>query len=364
MAEAINAAVIGLGSSGRGKVRALLQSPHIHKIIGVEVDETAAQGARGDFGIEVTDGFEETIQRPDVDWVLIATPNHLHAPQAIAAMRAGKAVLCEKPMANTLEDAREMVRVSKETGVFFQIGFECRYSKLYMMLKEKVDGGYIGQVRHIFCLFIVSAYFPRNSWRVKAKTGGNMFGEKLSHYVDLPRWWNGGEVVEIYASKAPNVVPFYEVADNYEVTYMFDNGTVSHLTYMQHAAGTTLDENDDLTAVLADQAKTGHHLRYVVVGTEGVCEASVFDRYFKFYRFHDDGRLWRTKLVETHTWIKDQDHLHFHNGTDQYLDVARRVAEGEPPFTSAEDSLKTTELCFEVEAQAQRRCPDGVALRR
>ena len=345
-----------MGGSGRGKVSALIESPHVQNIVGVEVSESAAQSARDDFGIEVTDDFDATIARPDIDFVLIATPNHCHASQAIAAMRAGKAVLCEKPMANTIEEAREMVKVGKETGVFFQIGFECHYSKLYMLVKEKIDSDEVGKVRHIFCLYTLSACFPHDSWRVKAETGGDMMGEKLSHYVDLPRWWHGGEIVEVYATKAPNVVPFYEIADNYEATFTFDDGAVSQLTFMQHAAATPFNENDDLTD-LSDQAESGHHLLYIVVGSKGICEASVFGRYFKFYRFRDDGRLWRTELVETHTWQKEDDNKYFHNGTDQYLDLARRVAEGRPPSLSAEDSLKTTELCFEIEAQVQRKSP-------
>jgi predicted dehydrogenase len=288
--------------------------------------------------------------------VLIATPNHLHATQAIAAMRAGKAVLCEKPMANTIEDAREMVRVAQETGAFFQIGFELRCSKLYVMAKEKIDSGELGQVRHIHCIYTLSPSFKRTSWRVKADTGGDMFGEKLSHYVDLPRWWNGGKVVEVYATKAPNVVPYYEIADNYEAIYTFDNGTVSHLIFMHHSAETPFDENDDLTDI-SEQAEGGHNLKYIIVGTKGVCELSVFDRAFKFYRFRLDEDMMRTKLVETHRWEKEEDHLYFHNGLDEYLDAARRVALGEPPFIAPEDGLATTELCFEIEAQAQRRCP-------
>ena len=96
--------------------------------------------------------------------------------------------MCEKPMATTLDDAREMVEFSEKTKAFLQIGFELRYSKLYTKIKEWIQAGFLGDVINTQCTYISCEFIGKESWRIKKAASGGMFGEKLSHYVDLPRW--------------------------------------------------------------------------------------------------------------------------------------------------------------------------------
>ena len=112
---------------------------------------------------------------------LYTAANSAHKELTLQALTAGKAVLCEKPMAVTLGDGREMVETAERLGAFLQIGFEARYSLLYTRVKEWIEAGLLGQVVNTHCYYICSEFHHKGSWRNKLKsTGGNMFGEKLT----------------------------------------------------------------------------------------------------------------------------------------------------------------------------------------
>lgn len=182
-----------------------------------------------------------------------------------------------------------------------------------------------------------------------------MFGEKLSHYVDLPRWWIGDQVEEVYATCAPNVIPYYQVHDNYHCTYRFRNGAVSHLTFMMGQAATF--KGDPLQNAVSQQAGDGHMLRYMIYGDIGAAETDVFPRTIKRWEFGENDYGQTSDWVQTETWSPERDFAYFHNTHDQALDIVRRVAEGEAPKTNPRDALETTRLCFAAEISASENRP-------
>jgi len=177
----------------------------------------------------------------------------------------------------------------------------------------------------------------------------------LSHYVDLTRWWVGAPVTEVYSACAPNVVPYTEVRDNYHTTYRFENGAVSHLTFLQGPAHTY--EMDPLQSVAHDRfdyREVGHKLIYTVVGTEGALESSIFDRSLKVYEHAGkSGHRGNSRLVRVERWKKEEDQIYSHNTRDQNVDIARRALEGRPPAIDPEDAAETMRLCFEFEGAAE-----------
>lgn len=304
------------------------------------------------YGIEATTELRDVLCDPQVRCVFITSSNDAHAGLTIAALEAGKAVLCEKPMAVTLEDARAMVECAEATGGFLQIGFELRYSHLYSGVKKWIDEGLLGEVVNTQCNYIASAW-AKGTWRA-AGVGGNLFGEKLSHYVDLPRWWVGEPVDSIYAVSASNAIPYYHVRDNYQATCRFQNGAVSHLTFMMAPAATF--NGDPLQNVIDQQTGDGHTLRYLVQGTRGAAETDVFARTLKRWEFGDAPGTFTSTLVETITWDKSEDQFWFHNTCHQTHDVVRRVAQGLPPATPACDAFETMRLCFAAEESVAKGC--------
>ncbi len=349
-------AVIGLGNMGSKILPAIRQAPEVSAIAGFDPDPAMAERAR-ESGVEVALSVEALLADPALRLVFIAAPNHLHAPLAIAALEAGKAVLCEKPMATTLADATAMVECAERLGGFLQIGFELRYSRLYQWVKERIDAGLVGRVVNTQCTYICSEFHGRNSWRNYPSSGGGMFGEKLCHYVDLPRWWIGEPVGEVRSISAPNVVPYYEVRDNYHTTLRFASGAVSHLTFMMPVAATL--RHDPLQTHISTHADDGHELRYLICGTQGAIETSVFGRRFRRWEFSDLPEGLHSSVVEDLSWpaTADEDNRFVHNTTDQTLDVIRRVAEGLPPYTEPRDSLETMQIVFAADGDSSEAPP-------
>ena len=174
-----------------------------------------------------------------------------------------------------------------------------------------------------------------------------MFAEKLSHYVDLPRWWIGSDVVDVASFSAPNTIPYYEVRDNYHTTYRFANGAVSHLTFMMGPAAHF--QGDPLQNVIDQQKDDGHDLRYTVVGTKGAAATDIFGRTIRRWKYSDAATHMHCEWVDKLTWDPAEDHFYFHNTHDQTLDIVDRVRKGLPPKTPARDAYQTMRLTFATE---------------
>ena len=328
----------------------LRECPEVTGVVAYDPDPARLQNFEGDVLVRGTSQMDEILSDSSLTLVFITAPNHAHKDLAIAALKAGKAVMCEKPMANEFGDALAIVAAAEQENEFLQIGFELRYSKLYVQVKKWIEAGSLGEIINSNCTYLASAW-PKGEWRNTQAGGGSMFGEKLSHYVDLPRWWIDSPVSSIYATCAPNVIPYLEMHDNYHATYRFENGAVSHLTFIMGAASTF--QGDPLQNVVSQQTGDGHALRYLVVGTKGAAEADVFNRSIKRWEFGDSPEYFTSTLTETLSWDSSEDHAYFHNTFDQTHDIVRRVKQGLPPSIAPRDALETTRLCFAADESVQ-----------
>lgn len=346
----IKAGVLGAGGMGGTVIEHLRECPLVAEIVAQDSRPERVAELKQKYGIRATTNLNDVLSDPDIKIVFVTSANHAHKELALASFAAGKPVMCEKPIATTLADARQMVEDAERRKAWFQIGFELRYSKLYTQIKQWVDQDRLGTVNNTSCTYICSEFHHKNSWRNKLATGGSMFGEKLSHYVDLPRWWIGSRVTEVYSACSPNVIPYYEVRDNYHTTYRFASGAVSHLTFHM-AVGQTFD-GDPLQDVLAQQKDDGHALTYLIVGTKGAASTDVFNRRIKRWEFGDSPQCMTSRLVEDLSWNPTDDHRYFHSTLDQTHDIVRRVTEGLPPMTPARDAYETMRLVEAAERSA------------
>ena len=179
----IGAAILGLGGMGQVHVQAAKDSPYINKVVGYEPDESNALKRGHELGIAVTTKLEDILRDEDIKIVYIASPNEFHCSQSVQCLKAGKAVLCEKPMGLNLQEAQEMLIAEAETGGYLQIGFELHFSKMYALVKEWIDQGKIGRPLNAICNYFCSEFHLKNSWR-SANKGCFLIVEKLSHYLD------------------------------------------------------------------------------------------------------------------------------------------------------------------------------------
>jgi predicted dehydrogenase len=118
-----------------------------------------------DRSIRWYDNYRDLLQNPEIEMVVIALPLHLHAPVAIDCLRAGKHVLCEKLMARTVGQCKEMIRAGDESDRLLSIGHQRHYSLLYAQAVELINSGVLGEVRHIRALWHRNNLPTNDSWR-------------------------------------------------------------------------------------------------------------------------------------------------------------------------------------------------------
>ena len=344
-------AVLGIGQMGSTHVNAAKASPYVRNIYGYEPDLTRAESRARELGIIGVSDLDSILNNPEVKFVSIASPNNTHSAFAAQALKSGKAVMCEKPMGETLEEAVRMIHVEKDTGSFLQIGFELHYSKLYTTTKNWIDQGLIGTPVNCHCCYYCSEFHCKNTWRSLSK--GTLIGEKLSHYIDLQRWFLGSQIEEVFSMNAPNAVDYFNHPDNHQICMRFKSGAISNLNFVMHLGET--DYTDPLLEMLEKQSDDGHALQYHIFGTKGAIETDVFHRRIRRWEFSDSPKQLVSKIAETITFPKEEDQKWFHNVHGQNVRIIELVANGMSPENSATDSYETMKACFAAEISEREK---------
>ncbi len=148
-----------------------------------------ARAVADEFGIKhVFTDYRQMLREVELDLVSITTPPHLHHEMALAALEAGRHVLCEKPMAMNVAEAKEMLAAAERSGRVHAIDFEFRYVPARTAMKRLIDAGEIGTPFFIR-IADLSLGPERPAWWYDAKQGGGLFQAIGSHYVDAVCWW-------------------------------------------------------------------------------------------------------------------------------------------------------------------------------
>lgn len=204
----LNVAMIGYDFMGRAHSNAWRQVGHFFEDLPVEpvlkvvvgrTEEKLAR-ARERLGFEeYSMSWRDVLARKDIHVVDICTPGDSHAEIAVAAAEAGKAILCEKPLANTVEEAERMLAAVKKAGVIHMLCHNYRRCPAVALAKQIIDQGQLGEIRHYRGVYlqdwIVDPEFPR-VWRLeKSKAGSGSLGDILSHTMDLSRYLVGEPVL-------------------------------------------------------------------------------------------------------------------------------------------------------------------------
>ncbi len=174
--------VVGYGGMGGWHTRKILEGGAVELAGIYDIKESQVELA-GKNGIYAYPSFEAVIADPTVDFITIATPNEWHKPLAIAAMRAGKHVISEKPVTLTVADLEEIVAVSKETGCLFTAHQNRRFDSDYLMIREAYKSGKLGAVTAIESRYHGSRGIP-GDWRGKKEHGGGMIYDWGVHLID------------------------------------------------------------------------------------------------------------------------------------------------------------------------------------
>ena len=204
----------------------------------------------------------------------------------------------------------------------------------------------IGTPVDCHCRYYCSEFHRKNTWRSN-NTGSFLIGEKLSHYLDLQRWFIGEDVEEVYSLSAPKVVTYFNHRDNHQINLKFKNGAVANLNFIMYLAET--DHSDPFLEILKKQATDGHALTFYIFGTKGGIETDVFNRRLRRWEFSDGPEQLISKITETITYEAKDDQEWIHNTTGQNIIISELVAKGLPPGVSSMEAYKTMQLCFAAE---------------
>jgi myo-inositol 2-dehydrogenase / D-chiro-inositol 1-dehydrogenase len=190
----LQVALLGAGRLGAGHARILAALPAAHLVVIADPrPEVAGLGTR--YGARVVAEPEAAIDDPAVEAVVIVTPTASHAPLIEAAARAGKAILCEKPIALDVGATERALVAVRDAGVPLQIGFQRRYDAGYAEARRRIAAGEVGRI-HLFRAVSHDPYPPPPAYIAGC---GGQFVDMTIHDLDLARYLTGEEIVEVSA---------------------------------------------------------------------------------------------------------------------------------------------------------------------
>jgi len=218
MAKNCNVALIGQGFMGRTHSNAYLKVekffmdlpmyPTMHTSFGMKEENPQAFADRWGWQNASSD-WQKVVKDEEIDFVDVVTPNHMHMPCAMAALEAGKPVGCEKPIAGTLADAREMVKAAKKAKVKTFVWYNYRRCPAVALAHQLVKAGKIGQIYHVRAVYLQEWGSPDTPllWRFKKKLAGSgAHGDLNAHIVDMARFITGDEITEVTGAIAETFI--------------------------------------------------------------------------------------------------------------------------------------------------------------
>ncbi len=195
--DTLRVGVIGTGWPGQRHIEAYQKHPNATIVALSDVNTAAAESVRDQYKVEgarIFGDYQEMLSGDHVDAVSIATPNFLHVPMAIAALEAGKHVILEKPLSNTLADGERLAAVVAERPQqAFMIALNNRYRPDSMILKQKIDSGELGRIYYARTGWMRGAadFFLSGWFTQKERSGGGPLIDLGVHMLDLALWFMG-----------------------------------------------------------------------------------------------------------------------------------------------------------------------------
>ncbi len=336
--------------------------------------DAAAAGAVADrFGWEsVETDWRSLVARDDIDLIDICTPGSTHVEIAVAALRAGKHVLCEKPLANTVEEAEQMADAAAEAsarGVYAMVGFTYRRTPALSLARQLVTDGRLGTIRHVRAQYLQDWLVDPDtplSWRLdKAQAGSGALGDIGAHLVDAAHFLTGSTISSV-SGVLQTFVDTRPVAGEHGTLGGSGSADAERgpVTVDDAAAFTARFDNGALGVFEATRFATGRKnaMRLEVSGSDG---AIAFDfEEMNLLQFYDATEPAETagfrRIVVTEpthpyagAWWPPGHGLGYEHGfTHQVVDLVRAIAAGEQPSPSFADGLAVQRVLAAVEASA------------
>jgi myo-inositol 2-dehydrogenase/D-chiro-inositol 1-dehydrogenase len=269
--------------------------------------------------------YDEMLQNDEIDAIVVATGASMHKEQVIKACKAKKHIFCEKPLAMTIEECKEVEKaVNENRDKMFTLGFMRRFDPSYREAKEKIQKGEIGRVIHFKGQSLDPAKVLDDHLEgVKKGIYVPWFIEMGSHDTDLARWFLQGEPVESFATGGAYVCKELEKYDDY------DNGF-----------SLTTFNNGTSASIYVGRTHTSSHIATEIVGTKGTLLISAVPRKNYLSQFTESGYLEVCQDSFTARWSDA-----FYNEMEDFI---RCVHKGQKPETTVEDGTASLEFCLKL----------------
>ncbi|WP_144662996.1 Gfo/Idh/MocA family protein [Paenarthrobacter nicotinovorans] len=345
-------------------------APELTAVAGRNPDGVKAAAAKYGWASTETD-WRRLIERDDIDLIDICTPGNTHAEIAIAALEAGKHVLCEKPLANSVEEAAKMTAVAKsaaERGVLSMCGFSYRRTPALALAKRMVEEGRLGGIRHVRAQYLqdwLSDADAPLTWRLdKSKSGSGSLGDIGAHSIDAAQWITGlnitgvSALLETFVKERPIGGDFVGLGGHGGSDGPRGPVTVDDAALFTARFGTGAVGIFEATRFALGRKNA---MRLELNGTKGSLAFDFEDmNSLQFYdsALEPDAGFRKIMVTEpshpyTANWWPTGHGLGYEHGfTHQVVDLVNAIGAGEQPTPSFADALQVQKVLAAVEASA------------
>src|SRR5262245_17228470 len=366
----LNIGLVGYGFMGRTHSNAYLQAPRyfdlpyepvLKAVAARNKDRVEKFASNWGYASAETD-WRKLIERKDIDLIDIASPNDTHAEIAVAAARAGKLVMCEKPLARTAAEAEEMVTAVESAGVPNMVWYNYRRAPAVVLLKNLIDEGRFGQIFHYRAKFLqdwtISKDLPQGGeglWRLDVSVAGSgVTGDLLAHCIDTAMWLNGPidgvtAMTETFVkSRKHNLTGKVEpvgIDDACAFLSRFRNGSLATFESTRYARGHKALYTLEINGEQASAAWDLHDLHRL-----------------QWFDHRDEGKTrgWRSIHITDgdhpymkHWWVPGLQIGYEHTFVHQFADFCVAAAEGKSAAPTFRDGLATDYVTDAVLKSAQ-----------
>ncbi|MCX5638121.1 MAG: Gfo/Idh/MocA family oxidoreductase [Planctomycetota bacterium] len=372
MKKKLNIGIIGYGFMGRTHSNAYRRvvnffdvpyEPVLQVICGLEADKAKAFADQWGYKSHTTD-WHKVIEDKTIDVVDICVPNNVHAEIAIAAAKAGKVIVCEKPLALNGAQGKEMVDAVEKAGVANLVSFNYRRVPAVTLAKQLIDEGRLGRIFHYRANFLqdwtISAKVPQGgmaTWRLDVKAAGSgVTGDLLAHCIDTAMWHNGPittvcAMTETFIKERMNVdtgkVEPVGIDDACMFFCRFKNGSLGNFESTRYARGHkalyTFEINGEHASIGWDLHDL-HRLSYFDHLDESIV------RGWRSIHVTDADMPYMGKW-----WVPGLQIGYEHSFVHQTADFLENLAKGKPTSPTFREALATQYVCDAVLTSAKNQ---------
>jgi myo-inositol 2-dehydrogenase/D-chiro-inositol 1-dehydrogenase len=354
----LNIGLVGCGFMGRTHSNAFSQVNHFfdvpyRPVLKAVCARNAARAqdfaARWGYGSAITD-WRELVNSPGIDVIDIASPNDTHAEIAIAAAKAGKMVMCEKPLGRNGAEAEAMVAAVEAAGVPNSVWYNYRRVPAVMLAKQIIDEGRLGRIFHYRAKFLqdwtISSELPQGGeglWRLDAAVAGSgVTGDLLAHCIDTAMWLNGG------MEEVSGITEIFVKNRKHNLT-----GKVEPVTIDDASLFLARFQNGSLASFEATRYARGHKALYTfeINGENASIFWDLHDLHrLQYFDHKDEGRTrgWKNLHITDgdhpymkHWWVPGLQIGYEHTFIHHAADFLTAVGKGESAAPTFRDALQT-----------------------